>query len=48
MSLINQMLRDLQQQKKDGGSTKPEALRPKMVERIPYLPLPVMLGRVLP
>ena len=44
MSLINQMLRDLQQQKKDGGSTKPETLRPKMVERIPYLPLPVVLG----
>ena len=44
MSLINQMLRDLQQQKKDGGSTKPETVRPKMVERIPYLPLPVVLG----
>ena len=44
MSLINQMLRDLQQQKKDDGSTKPEILRPKMVERIPYLPLPVVLS----
>ncbi|MCK4509166.1 MAG: tetratricopeptide repeat protein [Desulfuromonadales bacterium] len=44
MSLINQMLRDLQQQKKADGQTKPEALRPKMVERIPYLPLPVVLG----
>lgn len=44
MSLINQMLRDLQKQKKDGGSTKPEILRPKMVERIPYLPLPVVLS----
>jgi len=44
MSLINQMLRDLQQQKKDGGSKKPEAIRPKMVERIPYLPLPVVLS----
>jgi Tfp pilus assembly protein PilF len=42
--LINQMLRDLQQQKKAGGQTKPESLRPKMVERIPYLPLPVVLG----
>lgn len=44
MSLINQMLRDLQQQKKGGGSTKSGTLRPKMVERIPYLPLPVVLS----
>lgn len=44
MSLINQMLRDLQQQKKAGGTTKPETLRPKMVERIPFLPLPVVLS----
>lgn len=44
MSLINQMLRDLQEQKKSGGKTKPEPLRPKVSERIPYLPLPVVLG----
>ena len=44
MSLINQMLRDLQQQKKTDGQTKPDSLRPKMIERIPYLPLPVVLG----
>ena len=44
MSLINQMLSDLQQQKKEGGTTKPEALRPKMIARIPYLPLPVVLS----
>ncbi len=44
MSLINQMLRDLQQQKKAGRSTKAEIVRPKMVERIPFLPLPVVLG----
>ncbi len=44
MSLINRMLRDLQQQKKTGDSTKPEPMRPKMIERIPYLPLPVVLG----
>ena len=44
MSLINQMLRDLQQQKETDGLTKPKTLRPKMVERIPLLPLPVVLG----
>ena len=46
MSLINQMLRDLQKQNKADGSTKPAALRPKMMERIPYLPMPVVLGGV--
>ena len=44
MSLINQMLRDLQQQKRPGGTGKPEAPRRKMPERIPFLPLPVVLG----
>ncbi len=44
MSLINQMLRDLQQQKDGGGSTKPEALRPRKMARIPCLPLPLVLG----
>ncbi len=44
MSLINQMLRDLQQQKDGGGSTKPEAVRPRKMARIPYLPLPLVLG----
>ncbi len=44
MSLINQMLRDLQQQKKDGGTTKPGSLRPKKEGRLAYLPLPLVLG----
>ena len=44
MSLINQMLRDLQQQKKDDGSTKPDPLRAKKMVRVPYLPLPLVLG----
>ena len=44
MSLINQMLRDLQQQKKNGA---PPGVKPpwrSMLEKIPYLPLPVVLG----
>jgi hypothetical protein len=44
MSLINQMLRDLQQQKDGGGPTKPQTLRPSKIIRIPYLPLPLVLG----
>ena len=44
MSLINQVLRDLQQQKKGGGATQPRSLRPKQVARVPYLPLPLVLG----
>ncbi len=47
MSLINQMLRDLQQQKKDGGPEKPSTLRPKKMERIPFLPLSLPLPLVL-
>lgn len=43
MSLINQMLKDLQEQK-NGNEKKPSRMQPKMVERIPYLPLPVVLG----
>jgi len=44
MSLINQMLRDLQQQKKDGVPSRPVPPRRSMMEKIPYLPLPVVLG----
>jgi Flp pilus assembly protein TadD len=44
MSLINQMLSDLQQQKKDAAPSKPQALRPGKLERVPYLPLPLVIG----
>jgi len=44
MSLINQMLRDLQEQKKGQPAQKPDSLRPRAMERIPYLPLPLKLG----
>jgi MSHA biogenesis protein MshN len=44
MSLINQMLSDLQQQKKEAATSKPKSLRPGKIERIPYLPLPLVLG----
>ena len=44
MSLINQMLRDLQQQKDGGGSKPPETLRPRKIVHVPYLPLPLVLG----
>ena len=44
MSLINQMLRDLQQQKKDGAPPSFKPPRRSMTEKIPYLPLPVVLG----
>jgi len=44
MSLINQMLRDLQQQKKDGAPPGFKSPRRSMMEKIPYLPLPVVLG----
>ncbi|MDT8443374.1 MAG: tetratricopeptide repeat protein [Desulfuromonadales bacterium] len=41
MSLINQMLRDLQQQDKDGVTTKPDS---KREGRLACLPLPLVLG----
>jgi MSHA biogenesis protein MshN len=44
MSLINQMLRDLQQQKKEGAPPGFKPPRRSMTEKIPYLPLPVVLG----
>ncbi len=44
MSLINQMLRDLQQQKKNSASPGVKPPRRSMLEKIPYLPLPVVLG----
>jgi MSHA biogenesis protein MshN len=44
MSLINQMLRDLQQQKKPDGTTKPGSLRHKKKGRLACLPLPLVLG----
>ena len=44
MSLINQMLRDLQQQKKDGAPPRFKPPRRSLMEKIPYLPLPVVLG----
>jgi len=44
MSLINQMLRDLQQQKNDGAPKGRKPPRRSMMEKIPYLPLPVVLG----
>jgi MSHA biogenesis protein MshN len=44
MSLINQMLRDLQQQKKEGASPSSKPPRRSLMEKIPYLPLPVVLG----
>lgn len=44
MSLINQMLRDLQQQKKSGAPAKQEPSRRRGLERIPYLPLPLIFG----
>ncbi len=43
MSLINQMLRDLQG-KKGGAQTKPTSKRSIKMERIPFLPLPLVLG----
>ncbi|GEM_PF-3930552 len=44
MSLINQMLRDLQQQKNGGELKKSQTLHPGKRTRIPYLPLPLVLG----
>lgn len=44
MSLINQMLRDLEEQKKGSPAQKPVALRPSRMARIPFLPLPLVLG----
>ncbi len=44
MSLINQMLRDLQQQNKNGGTTKPDRLGHKNKGRLACLPLPLVLG----
>ncbi len=44
MSLINQMLRDLQQQKKDGALPSVKPPRRSLMEKVPYLPLPVVLG----
>lgn len=44
MSLINQMLRDLQQQKKDGAPPGFKPPRRSLMEKVPYLPLPVVLG----
>jgi hypothetical protein len=44
MSLINQMLRDLQQQKKDGAPPSIKPPRRSLMEKVPYLPLPVVLG----
>ncbi len=44
MSLINQKLRDLQQQKKNGASPGVKPPRSSMLEKIPYLPPPVVLG----
>ncbi|MGK2904925.1 MAG: tetratricopeptide repeat protein [Desulfuromonadales bacterium] len=44
MSVINQMLRDLQQQKKDSEAAKPASLGTKKAGRVPYLPLPLVAG----
>jgi Tfp pilus assembly protein PilF/cytoskeletal protein RodZ len=44
MSLINQMLRDLQEQKKGGAQASSEPPRRSKMEKIPYLPMPVVLG----
>lgn len=44
MSLINQMLRDLQQQKKDGAPASVKPPRRSLMEKVPYLPLPVVLA----
>ena len=44
MSVINQMLRDLQQQKKDAEAAKQDSLGPKKTGRVPYLPLPLVVG----
>ena len=44
MSLINQMLRDLQQQKKDGAPPSFKPPRRSMMGKISYLPLTVVLG----
>ena len=44
MSLINQMLRDLQQQKEDGATSGFNPPRRSKLEKVPYLPLPVVLA----
>ncbi len=44
MSLINQVLRDLQQQKNAGSQPGRKPPRRSMTEKIPYLPLPVVLA----
>lgn len=44
MSLINQMLRDLQEQKKGGAQSSVDPPRRSKMEKIPYLPMPVVLG----
>lgn len=44
MSLINQMLQDLQQQKKGGAQSRPEPPRRSVMDKIPYLPMPVVLS----
>lgn len=38
MSLINEMLRDLEEQKKKGAPQKQAPLKPKKMERIPFIP----------
>ncbi len=44
MSLINQMLRDLKTRNEKAGQDKAIPLRSSVTDRIPYLPLPVVLG----
>jgi hypothetical protein len=44
MSLINQMLRDLQQQKEDGAPSGFNSPRRSKLEKFPCLPLPVVLA----
>lgn len=44
MSLINEMLRDLQQQKKAAGTARPEAVRLKEKTRLPLSSPAVLLG----
>lgn len=46
MSLINQMLRDLKVRKEADAPGKTAPLRANISERIPYLPLPLVLGSV--
>lgn len=44
MSLINEMLKDLQQQKEGNAKQQKTQLKPRMIDRVPYLPLPVVLA----